>query len=124
MIPRKRLPEMHSTTFGERASQGDFDDSLEVGGHDWVFGGQFYQDDEDKAEQKGTPDRDDVPDNYFDQYLNAEVLLPKGGKMLTEKVKRRKLDNLGVPQGHRHSNPNMNHVSPFLHRRRLRCTIV
>jgi hypothetical protein len=35
----------------------------------------------------GTPDWYNVPDDFFDQYLNAEVMLPKGDQMLTGTVK-------------------------------------
>jgi hypothetical protein len=45
----------------------------------------------DDEHSQGTPDRDDVPDDYFDQYFNAEVILPKGDRMLTGTVKRRKV---------------------------------
>jgi hypothetical protein len=85
-------------TFGDQSSPDDFKDELQ--GDE----GQYYHGDDNEHSQ-GTPDRDDVPDDYFDQYLNAEVILPKGDRMLTGKVKRRKVDDLNVPIGHRHLNP-------------------
>ena len=40
---------------------------------------QLYKDEE--QEGKGTPDREEIPDNYYDQYLNAKVLYcQKGSK--------------------------------------------
>jgi hypothetical protein len=59
----------------------------------------------DSQDNNGVPDRDDQPDNHYDQYVNAEVLLPKGDSMVTGKVKRRKLDDLGIPTGRQHDNP-------------------
>jgi hypothetical protein len=81
---------------------------------DWTFGDVLLAEDfgvdvtaEDVQElysnnsqdDNGVPDRDDLPDNHYDQYVNAEVLLPKGDSMVTGKVKRRKLDDLGIPTG-------------------------
>jgi hypothetical protein len=83
--------------FGDQASPSDFGVEFDLGES------QLYQD--ELQGDKGTPDREDVPDDYYDQYLNAEVLLPKGDRMMTGKVKRRKLDDLGIPAGHRHNNP-------------------
>ena len=86
-----------ATTFGDKSKPEDFGvefDTAET---------QLYEDDE--QDSMGTPDREEIPDNFYDQYVNAEVLLPKGDRMMTGKVKRRKLDEMGNPMGHRHSNP-------------------
>jgi hypothetical protein len=85
-------------TFGDQSSPDDYKDELQ--GDE-----SHYYHDEEGEPNKGTPDRDDVPDDYFDQYLNAEVLLPKGDRMLTGTVQRRKMDDLNVPTGHHHANP-------------------
>jgi hypothetical protein len=53
----------------------------------------------------GVPDQDDLPDDHYDQYVNTEVLLLKGDSMVTGKVKRRKLNDLGIPTGRQHDNP-------------------
>jgi hypothetical protein len=63
----------------------------------------LYRD--NSQEDNGVPDRDNLPDNHYNQYVNAEVLLMKGDSMVTGKVKRRKLDSLGIPTGRRHDNP-------------------
>jgi hypothetical protein len=60
---------------------------------------------DNSQDNNGVPDQDNLPDNHYDQYVNAEVLLPKGDSMVRGKVKRRKLDNLGIPTGRRHDNP-------------------
>ena len=86
-------------TFGDQSKPDDFGEDLDLGE------AQLYEDDDVQEQNKGTPDRDDLPDDYYDQYLNAEVLLPKGDQMMTGKVKRRKVDGLGVAIGHRHDNP-------------------
>jgi hypothetical protein len=95
---RKTFDDRVQHTFGDQSSPDDCKDELQ--GDE----GQHYHNDDD-AHRQGTPDRDDVPDDYFDQYLNAEVMLPKGDRMLTGMVKRRKVDDMNVPTGHRHLNP-------------------
>jgi hypothetical protein len=64
---------------------------------------ELYSD--NSQDDNRVPDREDLPDNHYDQYVNAEVLLPKGDSMVTGKVKRQKLDDLGIPTGHQHDNP-------------------
>jgi hypothetical protein len=64
---------------------------------------ELYSD--NSQDDNGVPDRDDLPDNHYDQYVNAEVLLPKGDSIVAGKVKRQKLDDLGIPTDHRHENP-------------------
>jgi hypothetical protein len=84
--------------FGGPSSTSDFGNDLDLSSD-----GQLYHGDDEYGE--GTPDRDNVPDNYFDQYINAEVLLPKGDKMITGTVKRRKVDEFEIPTGQRNANP-------------------
>jgi hypothetical protein len=61
-----------------------------------------YEDDDDQKVVQ-VPDVDDVPD--FDVYLDAEVLLPKGDRQLTAKVKRQKREQDGTLKGTAHKNP-------------------
>ena len=51
------------------------------------------------------PDRDDLGDQNFDNYLNTEVLLPFGEVQQTSKVKLRNLDEHGNRMVRLHSNP-------------------
>jgi len=64
--------------------------------------GTLYEDDSGGG---STPmlERDDITDDHYDQYLNAEVLLPIRGKMQTGKVARRKRDDDGNLKGKAHS---------------------
>ena len=62
------------------------------------------------ADNSGTvgshaPDAEDVTPESVDLYINAEVLLPKYGRMTTGKVKRRKRDTDGNIKGTKHRNP-------------------
>jgi hypothetical protein len=45
----------------------------------------MYEEDDQAATH--TPDRDDLPEDHYDQYIRAEVLLPRGDKMLSTRVK-------------------------------------
>ena len=40
------------------------------------------------------PDRGDIPDNAYDTYIGAELMLQKGDAVAAATVKRRKLDAL------------------------------
>ena len=51
----------------------------------------LYSDDSGESHSHAT-EAEDVTPEVADQYLNAEVLLPRNGKMLTGKVKQRKRD--------------------------------
>ena len=63
-----------------------------------------YEDDDDPR-PKETPDVDDITPDTFDNYVGADVLLPKGSEMVTGKVKRRSKDGDGKLQGTAHQNP-------------------
>ena len=82
----------------------------------------FYLEDEPDPEQAHAywqlppPDTDygdmivtpkpDVDDEVFDNYLNAEILIDRGGDTKVHaRVTKRVRDNDGNPVGHRHSNP-------------------
>ena len=51
------------------------------------------------------PDSDDIGDQHFDNYLNAEFLLPLGKEKRTTKFKRHKRNKRGNRMGRPHSNP-------------------
>lgn len=59
-------------TFGSKSSVEAFDVEFSK------KKAELYKD--EIQECAGTPDMDDLPDDCFDQYLNAEVLLPKWGQ--------------------------------------------
>ena len=63
----------------------------------------MYED--DKQSGQGTPDRDDLDDNHYDQYIGAKVLLLKDDLMRSGIVKIRKLDPGGNPVGKSNQNP-------------------
>ena len=65
---------------------------------------EAYEDDVDPL-QDYSPDREDVDVDAYDRYLNAEVLLPKGDKMVTATVKQRKLNEDGQYIGKANANP-------------------
>ena len=50
-------------------------------------------------------DADEFPGDTFDEYIQAEVLLPKGGEYITATVSKRKRAADGKLIGKRHSNP-------------------
>jgi hypothetical protein len=104
---RVAFDEAIDKTFGDKSIPSDFGVDFTV-----EESQQLYEDNQDL--ETGAPDRDTLPDDYYDQYLNAEVLLPKGDVMVTGKVKKRKLDDLGVPTGHRHDNPIMDTRTYFV----------
>ena len=87
------------SNLGPSAKRADFDIALDVEDEP----SDLYEDDEQEAHQ--VPDRDDIPDNFYDTYLGAEVLLPCGDMMQTATVKRRKLSTSGDPIGQQNSNP-------------------
>ncbi|CAJ1962233.1 unnamed protein product [Cylindrotheca closterium] len=51
------------------------------------------------------PDRDEQQHNYYDRYLNAEVLLARGDKMVTRKVTGQKREADGSLRGTGHAVP-------------------
>ena len=51
--------------------------------------------------------REDIKEELFYQYLNANVTLPKDGHMCAAIVKRQAIDVSGIPVGTPHENPMM-----------------
>jgi hypothetical protein len=51
------------------------------------------------------PEADDFTPEAYDEYLSAELLLPKLGTVTKAKVVRRKRDKDGNPIGKRNANP-------------------
>ena len=86
-------------TFGDKASPSDFEVDFTMEETQ-----QLYEDD-NTENRNGAPKWDDLPDDYYNQFLNAEVLLPKEDSMMKGVVKQRKADDLGVPTGCRQENP-------------------
>jgi hypothetical protein len=71
---------------------------------DYIFDEEEIADEPEESENTRPEANDYTPDSY-DQYINAEVLLPYGGEELKAKVKARKHDADGLPLGKRHANP-------------------
>ena len=98
---RKRKEFMESLTdkLGPACKPEDFDieGDLELGNYD------LYA--EDDTPEYAIPDRDDLPFNHYDVYLNAEVKLPNGDSEQTGTVKSRKRDINGQFVGTGNSNP-------------------
>lgn len=63
-----------------------------------------YEDDVD-GNIEPIPDQDDVDEDVYDQYINAEVLLPYEGKMVTGKVRGRKRHADGTLKGKANAHP-------------------
>jgi len=95
---RSEFDEAVKLKLGEAKSEDPLDD-LDVETPSY----ETYQDDQEEPHQM--PDRDDVSEDYWDKYLNAEVLLPIGDRQQTGVVKERKRDASGALKGKAHSNP-------------------
>ena len=65
---------------------------------------ELYEDDDDGT-QDHIPDIDDADPDTYDQYVGAEVELSQGDRVMTGKVKRRKLNPDGSVHGRANSNP-------------------
>jgi hypothetical protein len=61
--------------------------------------------DDSTGDEATMPEADDYDHDAFDQYINAEVLLPVGDSLLTGKVIARKKDRDGNPVGRSNANP-------------------
>jgi hypothetical protein len=96
---RKAFDEEVERHLGPSAKPEDFDDhdDIELANPD------LYEDD-DQA-QTFASDRDDMPDDAYDNYIGAELTLQKGDEVATATVKRRKLDTFGNATGSANSNP-------------------
>ena len=64
---------------------------------------ELYKDDDDGT-QDHVPDIDDADPDMYDQYVGAEVELLQGDRVMTGKVKRRKLNPNGSVHGRANSN--------------------
>ena len=54
-----------------------------------------------------TEDKDDVEDEMFDKYLNAELMIDRGGETVRGTVVKRAKNDAGDPIGRWHANPKM-----------------
>jgi hypothetical protein len=50
-------------------------------------------------------DRDDVPDDSYNNYIGAKLTLQKGDEVTAARVKKRKVDSYGNAVGNSNSNP-------------------
>ena len=85
---------------GDKSKSEDFDDDLALDQYDL----EPYDDNDDGGIDQ-MPDREDQKFEHFDQYLNAEVLIARGDRMTTGKVKSRKRANDGSLRGTGDANP-------------------
>lgn len=81
---------------GERNSSGLQDESIKV-----------FPDLVDDDPAYTTPEADDYSPEAYDEYLNAQVILPVGGELRRGQVLRQKRDHEGRPLGTRNNNPLM-----------------
>ena len=95
---RRQFDEQVEEVLGESVEEQDYADDPDIVTPSY----ETYEDDDDQKVVQ-VPDVDDVPD--FDMYLDAEVMLPKGDKQLTGKVKRQKRERDGTLKGTAHKNP-------------------
>lgn len=117
-IPREdegiatRLAEKQAFDESVRAKLGDsmtVDEKEEFAAEFPDYGGLF-EDEEDEAiapfdPEETRPEADDFTADSFDQYLTAEVLLPRNGELYRGTVRRRAKDDEGRPIGRRALNP-------------------
>ncbi len=86
---------------GPSAKPEDFEDMAE---EDIELGNPDLYEDDDQA-QAFAPDRDDLPDDVYDNYIGAELTLQQGDEVTTARVKRRKIDDFGNGIGKANVNP-------------------
>jgi hypothetical protein len=85
---------------GRLAKLEDFDEELYI--ETPIF--DAYEDD-DGGGTAMVPGREDLPHEHYDKFVNAQVLLPYQGKMLTGKVTQRKRDRDGSLRGVANQHP-------------------
>ena len=99
---RKTFDEEVEEKLGPNAIAADFDmedPDIETPTYD------LYEDAEDQVRRERAEDADDITPEMLDQYVGAEVQLPKGDDMVSGTVRRRKRDRDGNPQGTGNQNP-------------------
>jgi hypothetical protein len=96
---RELFDEEIDQRLGPKAKQEDFDEQVDIK----LTNPESYEDD-DQAESFA-PDREGIPDNAYDIYIGAEVMLQKGNAVTAATVKRRKLDGFGNATGKANTNP-------------------
>ena len=92
---------------GDSVAPADFPIDVAYDLHEFQKMNQFITSTHDLYEdeqQAAVPslDREDIKEKLFDQYLNANVTLPKNGQMRAARVKRRAINVGGRPVGTTH----------------------
>jgi hypothetical protein len=94
---RKLFDEEIEKRLGPSAKPENFSDNIELAKPDLH---------KDEAQQESfAPDKDDLPDDAYDNHMGAELTLQKGDQVTTACVKRRKLNNFGDAIGNTNPNP-------------------
>lgn len=87
------------TTLGLPCKNADFPE-------DWgITGVSIPYEDDHTPTFIPTPEADATTPDHEDQYIGAEVVLPRGERYLSGTVKRRRLDASGTAIGRHHTNP-------------------
>jgi hypothetical protein len=94
---RKLFDEEIEKHLGPSAKPEDFSDDIELANS------ALHEDEE--QQESVTSDRDNLPDDAYDNHTGAELTLQKGDQVMTACVKRRKLNNLCNAIGTANPNP-------------------
>ena len=100
---RKDFVQKIEEVLGPKASAKDFDEDLNLHHYETPIYEPYDDDDGGGIDQM--PDRDEHTFEHYDQYINAEVLLPRGDKMVTGKVAGRKRGQDGSLKGTGNDHP-------------------
>ena len=97
---RDRFDQLVHERYGSAMEPADFGGAEDVE----AVPPDLYEDD-DGEQHKPVPDADDITPETGDEYVGAEVNLPRGGVMTSGKVAGRKRNADGSLQGTRNENP-------------------
>jgi hypothetical protein len=87
--------------YGQATMPGDIaDDEVET-----PFFERYSDDTDGEIKQTPDADEDETTPEEFDEYTNAEVMLPLGDEMVSGRVRGRKRDQEGAIHGNRNKNP-------------------
>ena len=100
---RKAFDEAINGVLGPNATAADFPEEIDPFSEYETPTNELYEDDDQAAAMN--PDREDLDENFYDEFLNAEVTLPVMGENLAGKVKRQKTTQGGDYIGKRNLNP-------------------
>jgi hypothetical protein len=96
---RNLFDEEITQRLGPKATQDDFDNNPDIE----TANPDLYED--AVQAESFAQDREDIPDNAYDTYIGAELVLQKGDAVTAATVKRRKLDEFGNATGKANTNP-------------------